>query len=363
MDEVWFAIPSASVERCRERLPAWRAMGYRVAVLQNRERGEIPADRVVWRDDYPGWAESVNMLCREVVPREAPVVVTGGDDMLPDSEADAQELLRLFRSRFPDGFGVMQPAGDTHMNAREYCGSPWFGRAWIQRAYQGNGPMHGSYRHNWADHELRWVAEALGALWMHEGATQRHEHFTRTGEAPPAFWEGEVSAHDRLDVERFMARLWQGFPGHTPAWGQGVDSAWWAERYDGTAHRYWAARYGNEWIGSDAATRLSAALALCERRGLRRVAVYGAGSETRAAGAALMSPPVEVVCLIDDDPRLAGSSLWGYPIESLDVATRREMDAVVLSSRSMNESLAARVEPLAARGIEIVSAQDALAAA
>ena len=68
MSEVWFAIPSASVERCRLRLPAWRERGYRIAILQNEERGDIPADITRWSDRYPGWAESINILCRDIVP-------------------------------------------------------------------------------------------------------------------------------------------------------------------------------------------------------------------------------------------------------------------------------------------------------
>src|SRR5262245_31422690 len=110
--EVWFAIPSASVDRCRAVLPKWRDMGYKIAVLQNRERGEIPADITVWYDYYPGWPGSINILARDIVPRSAPIIVSGGDDMLPDPNHTAEQIARQFLERFPDTFGVMQPHGD-----------------------------------------------------------------------------------------------------------------------------------------------------------------------------------------------------------------------------------------------------------
>ncbi len=353
--EVWFAIPSASVTRCRLHLPAWREMGYRIAVLQDGEAGAIPADRVLRCDRYPGWAASVNRLCREVVPQDAPAVVTGGDDMLPDPARPAAALLRDMLDRFPDTFGVMQPAGDPHMNAHEYCGSPWFGRAWIDDAYGGNGPLWPEYRHNWADHELRWVARAINALFEHDHACQRHEHFTKSDDAPPAHWAGSVAAHDRHDVELFIARLWRGFPGHAPRGRAGADPGWWCERYPGIAERYWATRYGRERLGGDASRRMAAALAACAARGLRRVVIYGAGTETRSAGDALMDPPVEIVALVDDDPRLSGRRLWGFPIVSVDDAVARRPDAVLLSSRGMNGTLAERATPLVACGAELIA--------
>ena len=62
------------------------------------------------------------------------------------------------------------------------------------------GRLWPGYRHNWADHELRWVADGLGALWMNPALEQRHEHFTRTGNAAPAYWTDTVSAADRRDA-------------------------------------------------------------------------------------------------------------------------------------------------------------------
>ena len=357
-DDVWFAIPSASIARARDRLPAWRDMGYRVAVLQNREQGEIPADRVIWRDTYPGWAESVNILCREVVPSDAPVVVTGGDDMLPDPDRAARELLDVFYAYFPESFGVMQPVGDPYMNAREYCGSPWLGREWIDRAYAGQGPLWGGYRHNWADHELHWVARSLDVLQQDDTITQQHEHFTRTGEATPHFWKDEVASHDQADVELFIARLWQGFPGHAPLhFSTQHTASWWREHYPGLAERYWISRYAGDRFGGEAEQHMTAALQSCADRNLKRIAIYGAGTETRTAAHALMNPPVNIVCIIDDDPRLRGQKMWGFPVKTLDqiLAAPPNFDALIISARAAQEHLANRAAPLTQHGIEIIS--------
>lgn len=358
--DVWFAIPSASPDRCRRNLPAWRERGYRVAVLQNRERGEIPADVVAWSDRWHGWPWAVNLLSRDVVPRDA-IMVTGGDDMLPEPRSDAGELARQFVQRFPDGLGVMQPTGDQFLGAGTYCGSPWLGRAWRERAYAGRGPLPEGYRHNWADNELYWVARGLGCLWERPDLCQRHEHFSRTGEPKPAYWAEHVEPHDRSDVERFIARSWLGFPGCEP----GPDDRGRAPAFDADEFRrantrlaetYWVTRFGQSLAGDEPSRRMRDALDACARKGCSRVAIFGAGSHTRALGGVLMRPPVDIVGIIDDDPTLRGKSLWNYPVLTLHDAIDRQPHAIVLSSRHREEELARAAGAIVGgrRPIEIV---------
>lgn len=358
MAEVWYAIPSANPELCRAHLPAWRERGYRVAVLQNRERAEIPADLVVLSDTYPGWAASVNLLCANVVPSSADIVVTGGDDMLPDPDHTADELASEFFGHFPDGFGVMQPTGDGFMHCAEYCGSPWLGRGWIEHAYTGEGPMHPGYRHNWADHELRWVSDALGALWMRDDITQTHAHFSRAGAQAPAYWHEQVGAHDRADVELFIARLLLGFPGHA-ARGTMVEAAWWRERYPGTAHRHWATRYAGRLFASDDSELLRVALERCAAMGCGRVAVFGAGTATQRSGEALRSPGVQVVCLIDDHPSFAGTTMWGYPVRTLAQTVAESLDGVIVHARGDAEPMVQRAKDALGEGVVVVSSAHA----
>ncbi|MGP1309267.1 MAG: hypothetical protein ACTS27_03605 [Phycisphaerales bacterium] len=358
--EVWFAIPSANPELCRKTLPIWREMGYRIAVLQNYQEGKIPADITVWRDEYPGWAESINILAREVVPKSAGIIVSGGDDMLPDPRTPAHAIARQFNDRFPDGFGVMQPQGDAYMEARHYCGSPWFGRGWIDRMYGGKGPMFGGYRHNWADLELFWLAKGMGVLWQRDDLAQHHEHFWRTGERKPEYWSKNVETRDRADVQLYLARSWLNFPGHEPiAAGRGKAAA----SFDPSlmhadtkrlAERHWVNMYAGEVLADSWTLRMTEALKGCAERGLHRVALFGAGTHTRRVGSCLLQPPVQVVAVIDQNPDLRGQRLWNFPIVSLDEALALNLDAVVLSSNTMEDRLFDSAAPLRDAGIEVV---------
>lgn len=353
--EVWFAIPSANPDNCRARLPVWRDMGYRIAVLQNWRRAEIPADIVVWSDSYPGWPGSVNLLCREIVPKSAPIIVTGGDDMLPDPTMTAQEIAAQFLERFPDTFGVMQPTGDGYMSCDGYCGSPWLGRAWIERAYRGGGPMWAEYTHNWADKELRWVAKGLRALWMRPDLTHRHEHFSRAGEERPDYWSAAVAPKDRADVELFLSRKWTRFPGHEPLGEMPpYDHELAGEGDDRAAEQHWSNLYGPQCVPGSWLQRMRAALQACAVRGQRRVALYGAGTHTRACAAALAEPPVEICAVIDDNPAMHGRRLFGFPVVSLEQALSLRPDAVVLSANSHEQSLWERSAPFRALGVEVV---------
>ena len=354
-NEVWFAIPSANPGKCAKVLPVWRKMGYKIAILQNHTRGEVDADRVLWKDFYPGWPESINILCREVVPKEAPLVVSGGDDMLPDPNHTAQELLAQFRERFPDGYGVMQPHGDEFLCAKNYCGSPFLGRGWIERAYGGRGPMPGEYRHNWADNELFWVAKCQGVLWDRPDLSHFHDHFTRHGGTEEDYWTANVQRHDRDDCRRFIARSWLGFPGSDSSDGQyRFDVKRFEREYPGTAEMLYQTRFGFNSFAGSVADRMKRALSACAERGHTRVVIYGAGTHTRACVDALIAPPVNVLAIVDDDPRMCGSKLWNYPVVNMERALAMSPDAVVLSSNSMESTLARNAAPLEAGGAQIV---------
>ncbi len=351
--EVWFAIPSASPENCRRVLPVWREMGYRTAILQNFERADIPADLVVWSDHYPGWAGSINILAREVVPASAPIIVSGGDDMLPDPNVPADRLAEQFLDRYPDTFGVMQPHGDDYHDTRHYCGSPWLGRAFCDRMYKGRGPMFPGYRHNWADVELYWVAKCRGLLWSRPDLTQRHEHFFRKEQDKPAYWTHSVQSNDFRDVSLYLERKAREFPGHDPIGDAplfngrmlALDSRLLAEEHFSLVYHDLP----------DAQVRaMTGALQDCAAKGHKRIALYGAGLHTRRMAAALEQPPVEIVAIIDDDASRHGTRLWGMPIVSRDKAAALGLDVVVLSSDTREAELWDSSAPLRASGVEVI---------
>lgn len=351
--EVWFAIPSASPEKCRKVLPVWREMGYKTAVLQNFERGEIPADICVWHDSYPGWPGSVNMLCKDIVPKACQIVVSGGDDMLPDPKHTAQELAAQFMERFPDTFGVMQPHGDSYMASNRYCGSPFMGRAWFENMYGGRGGMHAGYHHNYADNELFWVSKGMGVLWERPDLSHFHEHFTRDGSAAPAYWE-TVKKHDMHDCLLYYARVHEHFAGHeplqTPATrGKVFDhSLSQKEMLVLVEQRLISVAMHNPF--SDA---IAAALRRCRADGNDPVALYGFGLFTQSSAAALCEPPVRVDCIIDDIESNQGRRPWGIPIVSRQEALQRGVRGVILTGNSVQDRLWENSAEFRDRGIAV----------
>ncbi len=355
MHEVWFAIPSASVDRCRENLPKWREMGYRIAILQNRQRADIPADIVQWSDTYPGWGESINILCRDIIPASADIVVSGGDDMLPDPNKPAAQLAAEYFDRFPSGMGVMQPAGDDFMWSKNYCGSPWFARPFFTTMYRGRGPMHGGYRHNWADYELYWVARCRKMLWMRDDATQYHAHFTRDGSQRPDWWQREVGDTDQRDCELFLSRKYRFFPGHEPTGpANPFDERELLQHETGVAEWRWNRSYAPHSFASTASERMAEAIRSSAEAGHDPIAIYGAGTHTQKCAHALAEPAAAIACIIDDNPDRHGSTLWGYPIVSLADAIRRGVRAIILSSDSFEHQLWDKCESARAAGIEVV---------
>jgi len=274
--------------------------------------------------------------------------------MLPDPERNGPEIAAEYLERFPDGLGVMQPTGDGYLNARWYCGSPWFGRGWIDRAFGGTGPIPTGYRHNWADMELHWASRGLGRLWQRPDLTQRHEHFARESDAlPPAYWSESAAGFDRADCERFIERAWAGFPGCEPVGLEDDGSV------DGGGPRYDPGEFSREYrsiaevhlhaltgrCAWDACRRARQAMDLCLRRGWNRVAVYGNGAHTGAVWTVLADSGVRPVVILDDRADETGER-FGVPVRPPEAVRARDVDAVVLSGNSVEDDLLAGAERL-----------------
>lgn len=274
---------------------AWRDMGYHVAMLREPGDGlNLSAATFTFPvATYIGWARSVNLLVGTIMARvpEAEWFVTGGDDYWPDPHrraediaAECSEHLRIQRygdqregdyddpadalkdSREHATFGVMQPIGDRWGEGRcttcngtgndavlvgdqgarcadcngsgrsavidRICGSPWMGREFCRRMYQGSGPLYNGYYHNFADEELQKVARKLGVFWQRRDIVQEHRHWaqkqpkseTHTGLAGDVRnmpgWAVKINDPELSDWERskalFAKRKASGFPGHEP---------------------------------------------------------------------------------------------------------------------------------------------------
>lgn len=249
-----YLLPSANPALCVRHLPAWLDMGYLpvVAVDSLAEpawRGVealgcrvVSVAEVTGCSSYPGWYVVNNALARLVFnfanpflspehaaalrsflpgseasdPPPVPVVVMGGDDMLPDPRARASEIREAFVARFPDLCGVMQPVGDEMRGTDLICGSPWVGRGWAARAYLGRGCLCPEYHSFFGDEELLHVARAAGRLWQAPQWSQRHEHWSRSD----SFNYGCRTGYHEINQGRwssdesvFRSRSAAGFPG------------------------------------------------------------------------------------------------------------------------------------------------------
>lgn len=339
---VWLVFPSANEGLCARNLPAWRERGYRVAVLQDRVRFACPADVVLEVETYEGWAASVNRLARETLARGARIVVAAGDDMLPEASRGAGDLAKEFGERFPDGFGVMQPMGETLLHAGNFCGSPWLGRAWCERMYAGAGPLWPGYRHNWADNELYWLARGMGVLWERPDLSQRHEHFSVTGAAKPGYWKANAERNDCADAWMFVERAWDGFPGHAPRGptpGPRYDRRVFERNYRFFAEVHLAGNRGEKHAAWRPEERMRRVLLELAEDGVERVGVFGAGTHTRAVAGIFKDAPVTVACVIDESPALEGSSVGGVRVVGPLAARGMGLGAVVVSSNSREVEL------------------------
>lgn len=180
---VWYAIPSArplpEAEAC---FALWRACGYAVAVWRDAE--PIPQGcNLVLVGKYPGYAQAINALCREILSRDPNVqwIVTGGDDTEPDQVHIPEQIAAECSRHFAGTFGIMQPTGDRFAGGSidRIAGSPWIGRDWCQRANGGGGAFWPEFTHMFGDECLKRTAEKLGVYWMRPDLIQLHHHFMR----------------------------------------------------------------------------------------------------------------------------------------------------------------------------------------
>ena len=213
--DVWYVVPSANPVMAEKTIPAWREAGCKVAVFLDTYDPDYKAwaDKIV-RGVYQGYAKAVNALLRQTFCTESLVVVTGGDDMYPDPRFKAQELAYEFCHHFPDTFGVMQPSGDQFGAVGHICGSPWLGRAFIDRINQGRGPFWEGYHTEYSDREMYDVTNQLGIFLDRPDVSQFHAHWRRGN--PKAQRFGLNRKKGRGDRALYFKRKKAGFPGHEP---------------------------------------------------------------------------------------------------------------------------------------------------
>ncbi len=101
------------------------------------------------------------------------------------------------------------------------------------------------------------------------------------------------------------------------------------------------------------AVLMADALRLCKEQDLRCVAIYGAGAHTAACGPSLAAPPVNIVAIIDDQPKRA--AMWNIPVVTRDEAHDMALDAVILSSDRAERALLSNADRFIESGVPVIS--------
>ncbi len=249
---VWFCIPSKRPpEEANLVLRKWRERGYKIALwVDTAPDGGAKVSDSLFTETYPCYEAEVNLIVKFVLyyDSQADWLVTGGDDIEPDANHSAEEIAaqccEYFARRhvvtgYPADhdprpiakpaaahtFGVMQPTGDKWGDRQgpyieRVCGSPWMGREFCRRMYQGKGPLFEGYFHMGEDEELQHVATKLGVLWQRPDLIHLHNHWGRKrmlAEDQPKFLERANSPTEWARYKKLFAeRLAAGFPGHEP---------------------------------------------------------------------------------------------------------------------------------------------------
>lgn len=219
---VYACFPSAKVEKAKLCRDNWRRMGYKIGIYFDKGAEQCEADLVL-SGKYQGYPLAANKLAQyAVLVKDADIVVLLGDDMTPDPNLTAEQIGKEFMEHFSDGFGVMQPTGDLQgiddsgrCAAARICGSGWYGRAWIERAYQGMGPVWSNYYHYYYDEEVQIVAQRLGVYWQRPDLTQQHYHWS-WGHTRRETYHEQAQTHWAKDQAMFGLRNSQGFPFSEP---------------------------------------------------------------------------------------------------------------------------------------------------
>lgn len=232
MSNVWLTIPSARpLEEVETLLDKWRERGYKIALWRDVGAG-IPTCDFAIEQPYPGYAIACNTLIRKVMLEydDAEWFVATGDDTEP-SAPPAEEIAEQLHVWFGGTFGVCQPTGDRDFGDKDgpyidrVAGSPWIGREFARRMYQGDGPYWPEYHHMFVDQELMDVSVKLGVFWQRPDLTHKHNHWGRPKEGermghvenmPAHLVSVNTPEHWKKYKTMYESRKAAGFPGHEP---------------------------------------------------------------------------------------------------------------------------------------------------
>jgi len=217
MPQVAVCFPSCNPERAATATERWLAQGYEARIFVETGFAPYPAGAILTiADASPGYFAACNVLARAAIEHGCDVVVCIGDDMDPDPYKLGPEIAAEYMEHFPDGFGVMQPIGSGEPGVDVICGSPWFGRGWVERAYGSLGPLWSGYHQFFGDQELAVVAKRLGVLWQRSDLSQHHHHWLFPGGPQKTDYQKANDRWWKPDEKLYRERAKANFPNSNP---------------------------------------------------------------------------------------------------------------------------------------------------
>ena len=206
MARVWYAVPSARpVKDAQACFDAWMDMGY--AAAATRKRPDLELHLILSLPEYPGLWVATNYLAKQILETdlEAEIIVTGGDDVWPDTTKRADEIADEFVEHFGGMLGVMQPTKDLPPGHAGLAWSPWLGRAWCERAFEGRGATEPAFWHYYGDLYLADAARRHGVFWERPDLKHEHRNWKELGvKRPPhltgakEMWQADKDLYDKL---------------------------------------------------------------------------------------------------------------------------------------------------------------------
>lgn len=315
--DVWVLFPTRDPKRGQSAAQRWQNLGYKVAILQIHDRATTTADHTELLPTYSGYADAISRLVAKVKTKAAAVVLAH-DDIEPDSSHTASSILHDFRNHFPDLNGIMLPASTCESGQAH---GAWVGKAFLSSEHFS---LCSTIHHRWMEADLCCRAAARKQLWLNATVMQPHQHWSRSSGSRPDSWQHDVGRWIVADTLSFLHRV--------AARAAMAPLTSFEQHLQQLAETLWWTLAGKRSQTAVASAAIENALAYCAENGWKRVALFGAGRHTRAAATALITPPVEVSAIIDDDPRLAQTRLWGYSVISAAEARALPLDAVIISS-------------------------------
>jgi hypothetical protein len=205
----WAIFPSGNSIAAQSCANAWKAAGWKVAVLIDDDQPDVECDWLIREPKYSGTGASFNKLLDAIGDWHIAACVN--DDMFP-TRCTVQQVLMTMSA--VGGNAVLQPTKEYY-EAMQWCAPcPIIDSTYAKKINCGCGPWWPGYRHFFCDQEFRDVAIRFGRYFECKDLGIKHCHHTMgfPDTLPPEKRKVNRMRH-KADEQLYRQRLVAGFPG------------------------------------------------------------------------------------------------------------------------------------------------------